>query len=165
MRHIASRHPRGWAIISRRERPQADDGHLWRRPMGRRAAGSPVSASTATAASTIAWIAVAIRARPIAASRGEAGREGLERLPGGSRREDYRFGGDRVPCAVTRWLCQGCCYVSADSRNAYSCWASRMIKAFFPFRSLTTKLKLPTMGSIEKDDVVPSSFLREATEL
>jgi hypothetical protein len=29
----------------------------------------------------------------------------------------------------------------------------------------TAKLKLPTVGSIETKDVVPSSFLREATEL
>jgi hypothetical protein len=40
-----------------------------------------------------------------------------------------------------------------------------MIKALFPSLSPTTKLKPLTVGSIEIRDVVPSSFLREATAL
>src|SRR5882762_9843518 len=56
-------------------------------------------------------------------------------------------------------------YGDADSTKAYSCWASRMISALFPSRSPTTKLKPLTVGSIEMNDVVPSSFLREATAL
>jgi hypothetical protein len=56
------------------------------------------------------------------------------------------------------------CY-GTDSTKAYSCWASRIISDLFPSRSPTTKLNPLTVGSIEMKDVVPSSFLREATEL
>src|SRR5215470_8042324 len=56
-------------------------------------------------------------------------------------------------------------YGNADSTKAYSCWASRMISALLPSRLPTTKLKPLTVGSIKMKDVVPSSFLREATEL
>src|SRR5437660_11998922 len=56
-------------------------------------------------------------------------------------------------------------YGNADSTKAYSCWASRTISALLPSRSPTTKLKPLTVGSIEMKDVVPSSFLREATAL
>ena len=55
-------------------------------------------------------------------------------------------------------------YGDVNSMKAYSCWASRVINARFPSLSPTTKFP-SIVGSIRMKDVVPSSFLREATEL
>src|ERR1035438_217533 len=55
--------------------------------------------------------------------------------------------------------------VHAVSVKVYSCWPSRMISTRLPARSPTTNSNPSVPGSIVMNDVVPSSFFRDATVL
>ena len=51
------------------------------------------------------------------------------------------------------------------SLKTYSCWPSRMISARLPLRSALTNSNPGRVGSMRINEMVPSSFLREATLL
>jgi hypothetical protein len=110
------------------------------------------------------------RARTATGPPGNAGPSALSLCPLPQAR-GTRDGGSKPPfrqppCpTAARLRRSGADQGDAASTKAYSCCASRMIKARFPSRSPTTKVKPSTVGSIEMKEMVPSSFLREATAL